>query len=477
MTKPFEYQKQCAIQIAKLDGRALLAMDMGTGKSLTSLLWAKWNPEIRPVVIVCPASLKWNWQRELTVHFNWRGEILEGRRGRTLTPRTTDFWIINYDVLKDWVRILQDAKPQLVILDEVQYIKEKSAKRSKAVRSLCQSVEHIIALSGTPITNRPAELWHILHIIRPDIYKSFHSFANTYCNPVWTRWGWQYPGARDLPKLHRKLKRQLLIRKRKQDVLKDLPEKIRTVIPLPLDDAKEYEAARNEFLVWLERVYPKKVKKAAKAEQIVKLGYLKRLAAERKLAAVMKWIDDFLEGEDGKLILFAIHKKIIDEIRKRYTKISVVVTGEVKSRDRQLAFDRFNKDPKIRLFIGNIQAAGTGWNGTIATTVAFAELGWTSAEHIQAEDRAHRIGQKDGVNCVYLVARGTIEEKLCGVLERKQRHLMEILDGTVTDDQMDIYEQLSRSLKAEKCESTKSLQTTRSTSNGQVNHHTSGKGG
>lgn len=445
-SKPFAYQRECALLIESFGGRALLAMDMGTGKTLTSLLWAKWNPQARPIVIVCPASLKWNWQKECRLHFGWHAEVLEGRKPRKLDKKLTDIWILNYDILSDWLEALKELEPQLVILDESVAIKERRAQRSKAAKNLCHKRPHVLALSGTPLTTKPADLWHTLHVLRPDLYRNFHSFAILYCDPKYTQWGWKYDGASNLLELHELLTKQLLIRKRKDEVLKDLPPKLRSVIPLPIKNPSQYRQAREEFKQWLKTYHPEKSERSLKAAQMTKLGYLKRLAAQLKLAAVKDWIDDFLLNSSEKLILFAIHKAVISELSKQYKKICTVVDGSVTSQNRQKAFDRFAHDSKIRILIGNIQAAGTGWNGVVASTVAFCELGWTSAEHVQCEDRAHRIGQKQTVNAVYLVAQGTIEESLCGLLQARQGYLDQILDGQTYSEGMDIYDQLCEQL-------------------------------
>ena len=253
-------------------------------------------------------------------------------------------------------------------------------------------------------------------------------------------------GAKNLDKLHRELKERCMVRRTKAEVLKDLPSKSRQVITLAIDSPREYEDAARDLIGWLVKTSPRLARKAMSAEKMVKMGYLKRLAAKLKMKSVFEWVDNFLEEDDGKLILFAVHKKVIQELYARYKKQAVYVDGSVVGRQRQTAFKQFQTDKRTRVFIGNVQAAGVGWNGTVANTVAFVELGWVPGEHIQAEDRAHRIGTKKPVTVYYLVGKGTIEKSLCRILQQKQRVLDATLDGGRQKDSLAIYDQLEKVL-------------------------------
>jgi SWI/SNF-related matrix-associated actin-dependent regulator 1 of chromatin subfamily A len=164
---------------------------------------------------------------------------------------------------------------------------------------------------------------------------------------------------------------------------------------------------------------------------------------------VLEWVENFLAESDGKLVLFAIHKNIVGELQKRFKALCVVVNGSTSNRNRQLAVDKFQQNKRCRLFIGNIKAAGVGLNLTAANTVAFAELDWVPGNHTQAEDRIHRIGQKGSASIFYLVAKGTIEDKLCAVIEDKQRVLNTVLDGNGRGDNLDIFAKLCDELQKE----------------------------
>lgn len=444
MTKLYKYQKQGVRELHALDGRALLADEMGLGKTLQALTYAR---RMEPVIIVCPASLKYNWEREAALHYGIGAEVLEGTRPPAKQRLTTHhpMVVINYDILPHWLDHLIREKPQCVILDEVHYCKNKTAKRTKAVKKLCQGAEHVIGLSGTPMTNRPSELWSILNIIRPDLFPAFFPYAMRYCKARKRPWGWEFKGATNMPELNKILRENVMIRRLKKDVLKDLPDKQRSVVTFDLDNWDEYQAANDDLISWLATQSKTKAKKAAKAEKVVQFGYLKRLAIKGKYLAACDWIDQFFEETGRKLVLFAVHRAVMKWLHSRYPN-SVVVNGDVVGRRRQLAVDKFNNDPECRLFIGQLKAAGAGINlQKGASDLAFMELGWTPSDHTQAEDRIHRIGQKNGAQCYYLVARGTIEEMLCGVIQTKQGVVDQALDGAdINSSSFDVYDELEK---------------------------------
>jgi len=453
MTKLFPYQQQGVKQIDRFAGRALLADEMGLGKSIQSLTWIKryrHSRQTMPTVIVCPASLKWNWEAEALKHINMQATVLEGTKlpRRSISIRRQPLIIINYDILKVWLPILKKMKLRTVIADEIHYCKSRSTQRSKALTELCKDVPYVLGLSGTPLTNRPAELWQAMHLIRPDIYKSFWKFANRHCRPHKTFWGWEYKGAERLGELHRTSKKNLMIRRLKKDVLKDLPGKSRHVFPIRIEPEayKEYREASDDFIRWLTKLNPAKVSSAARAERLVQMGYLKRLSAKLKLKSVMDWVDNFLLESDGKLSLFGIHKFVLKALHERYSNQSVVVSGSVVSRKRQDAVTAFQTQKKCRLFLGNIRAAGVGLNLTAASTMGCVEMGWTPGEHTQVEDRHHRIGTRSHVSCLYFVALQTIEEPLCELIQTKQLILDEILDGKPQGASLDIFSQLHKEL-------------------------------
>jgi SWI/SNF-related matrix-associated actin-dependent regulator 1 of chromatin subfamily A len=450
--RPYKFQKVGVRKIQQFGGRALLADEMGLGKSFQCLLWA-WTylDQEDSVVIVCPKTIRENWKREAAFHLDLRAEVLEKR-----TPAVTDLrpgiYVVNYDILgtehsvhRTWVQILKRLKPKLVVVDECHYISSPGIKRTAAVRALCRTVPHVVCVSGTPLTNNPMEMFVTLNLLRPKLFPSYPSFVNRYCRLEVPPWGRpRYIGPRNLKSLHRKLRRTVMIRRRKVDVLDQLPPKTRTVVPVDID-GKEYKKAEQDFAKWLRETHPHKAGAARKAERLVKFGYLLRLAADLKMPAVKDWIDGFLKESDGKLITFGVHKKVVKGLDDHYKRLSTRVDGSVTGHKRQTAIDSFLNRDDVRLFFGNIKAAGVGWSARGVSTVLFAEMGWTPGEHVQAEDRVHGIGRgKEGTvsNVYYLVARGTLEEDLCKLLQKKQKTLDGVLDGRPTDEGLSIYDQL-----------------------------------
>jgi SWI/SNF-related matrix-associated actin-dependent regulator 1 of chromatin subfamily A len=404
----------------------------------------------RRTIVACPASLKWVWESEAKKHYNIRSRILSGTKP---DPRqlanNAQITIVNYDILKDWLPLLVALDAELIVFDEAHALKGRSTRRTKAARALAKGRRDVLMLSGTPMTNRPIELWPTLNILLPREFPSYHSFGMTYCRPKRTPWGWDFSGAGNTAELNTRLRRLCMVRRLKEDVLKDLPPKSRHVVPLPMGDAKQYELAQKDFLTWVTRNRPERLAGALKAQALTKMTYLKQLAAELKLNAAMEWVDSFL-AQESKIILYAVHTKIIDAIRERYGAAAVVVNGAVPEGRRKALFEAFNKNPGKRVFVGNIQAAGTGWSCTSAHTVAFVELDWVPALHVQAEDRI--CGLYRGVAGVpssahYLIAKDTVEHRMAQIICSKQRVSGEVLDGG-GGEEFDIFKQLVDMLRA-----------------------------
>lgn len=440
----FSYQREAVNRISKFGGRSLVALEMGLGKTLVSLTWLKENPQALPALVVCPASVKPVWEYEAFEHMGFHSSILGGRvppqRGfRQDTPIS----IINYDVLKSWLPRLRESKFRTIILDETQYLKNPRSMRTKATKKLVQSSPHLLALSGTPLVNCPIEMFPVLNMLWPLQYGNFWEYSHSWCNPKLLPWGWDHRGAKNLPELHKQLEASGMIRYRKVDVLQDLPDKVRRVIPCELSNAKDYYHASRDFLGWIKQNKGHKYRNAKRAEALVKLGYLLRLAARYKIRSVVNWANQFFEETDQKLILFAVHGKALDVLQRRINVPSVRICGKTSDKGRKQAVEQFQKDEKVRLFVGNIQAAGVGLTLTAASEVGFVEMAWRPGDHVQAAARAHRIGQKDTVFETYFVAKGTIEEDLCKILDRKQQVLTSVLDGERhAMDETNLYDEL-----------------------------------
>ena len=433
--KPFPYQYVGIEFIEKNEGRALIADEMGLGKTIQALGWCQLHREKTPVLIVVPASLKLNWAREMETWMpNIKYDILSGRKPRKLKA---DYIIINYDILNYWVDYLKQYDFQIMITDECHYYKSNTSKRTKAVKKLAKGIPHIIALSGTPIVNRPVEGFNAVNIIKPDLFPNFITYTRRYCNPKFNGYGWDYNGASNTTELHDILINTIMIRRLKKDVLKDLPEKLYSYIPLGLTRSArlEYTKAEDSFIEYVHENYGlARAEKASNAMMLVQYGELKRLAVQGVLQQSVEWISNFLET-GNKLVVFATHKFVIDILMENFGDVAVKLDGTVTGTKRQTVVDQFQKNPDIKLFIGNIEAAGVGITLTAAASVAFLELPWSPGKLKQAIDRVHRIGQKKCVNVYYLFAENTIMDKIVKLLNDKQKVVDSVLDGEDLNNQ------------------------------------------
>ena len=452
--KLYPYQAE-GVRITLEKNRVLIADEMGLGKTIQALAYLQARKDLRPAVIVCPASLKINWLRECEKFLEDCPEnqavALSGK-----TPEETQgsIFIINYDILKEWQPVL---KPKAVIGDEAHYIKNTRSNRSKAFKKLCKNAESVILLTGTPVLNRPIELYPLLNLLAPHEFGNYIAYGKRYCaghqKEIITRGGiprvvWDFTGRSHLDELNQKLKSTVMIRRLKKDVLKDLPPKQYAVVKVEISNQDAYIKAERAFISWLAEqvrkgVYDgKRLNAALKAEALVKINYLKQIAAYGKLNIAIDWIKDFLESGE-KLVVFAHHRELIVRIAKQFPGCAVVA-GDTKNRMDEV--DRFQNDPNCRLFIGSIEAAGVGLTLTAASNVAFLEYPWRPADFDQAVDRLHRIGQKSSVTAWCLIANidgiKTIDEKIITILQKKRETIDAIVDGKSTAIKTDVLDDI-----------------------------------
>lgn len=470
-TTPHPFQAEDVKRVhTDFDGRCLLSHEVGLGKSAMALWYAaRYLPDDVPGPIICvvPAHLKINWQRECMKHLGWRAEILSGQRvpadGYPESDDPNRVYIVNYDVLcppnwkggagpprDSWLNWLLQLKPRLMIVDEGHYCSNYGTMRTRAVRKLARKCLRVLILTGTPIANKPPQLWPLLNIIDPAMYPSRHDFCAefTYARKQW--YGWDYKGARNLERLHDQLISSCMVRRRKADVMDQLPAVTNTVIPVEVD-LKEYRRAESDFVGWLENEQPLMARSVAKAEELSKLHYLKRMAGRLKIDSVVRWVDDFLADSDSKLLLGAIHYAVTDRLMAEFGKRAVNVNGKMNHNQKQVGFDRFNADRTCRLLVGNVQAAGTGWSCTSTSDGVLVELPWVPGEVTQFTGRLHGISRgKEGVpvHMRIIVARGTVEEDICNLLQVKHMWSRRAIDGLPADGDFGLYDKIKALIKA-----------------------------
>jgi SWI/SNF-related matrix-associated actin-dependent regulator 1 of chromatin subfamily A len=404
----------------KLNGNALIADEQGLGKTVESLSYLQLHPEHRPVIIVAPSCVKLKWAKEA---HDWlvraKVQILSGE---TQAKIYGEIVIINYDILQYWVKSLQNLNAKVLICDECHFLKNNLAKRTKSLNKIARGIPHIIGLTGTPIENRPIEIYNIWHLIDPIGCPDYFDFGLKFCDGKFKNNKWDFSGSSNEKELHNKLVSSIMIRRLKKDVLPELPDKIYSHEPIELSNLEEYNFAHEDFIRCVTGQEKTSIKKIYS-----KIENLKQLAVMGKLKQSFDWIDNFIET-DEKLVIYAHHKFLVDELMKRYKNIARKIDGSVSAIKREEASEEFYNNPKIKLFIIS-EAGGVGINLTIASHVAILELPWNKSVLEQIIDRLHRFGQLKCVNIYYLLAAGTIEEKIANIIDRKYRMTSAIIDG------------------------------------------------
>lgn len=454
----YKFQLQDVRKIATFGGRCLVAWDTGLGKGVIAPEYLRRNPGLRPAVIVTQAGLKKQWERELWEKFGLRCTILEGTRPPSDdSPVPPSIVVASYNIVgpsrigPGWLTWLKSLRPQVVVFDEAQALAGMYTTQTKNARKLAKDVPQVLMTTGTPITNRPIDLFPLINILWPREFPNYHSYGMRYCSPRRVPWGcgWEYKGASHLPELHAKLIRLGMLRRRKDDVLA-LPEYQRNILSLPLSDAAEYAAAEKDFLTWLAKRDPSRLSSAEKAERLVRFSYLRQLAASLKLPSALEWVQNHLDGCDDKIILYAIHKDVIARIRDQYAKKCVVIDGSVAVSKRQKIVDSFLGNGDIRILVGNIKAAGAGWSAPGVPDMAFLEYPWKPSDLAQCEGRIRGIkrGKKgSSSNYHYLVAENTIEKYLIEILQQKQETCDAVIDGGRVRERFNIFDLLTNRLK------------------------------
>ena len=439
-----DYQIEGVQFLERRNGFGGVFDQMGLGKTIQAIGYAKIHPEIRPLLVVCPASVKLKWMREI---IKWTGERVEILSGKTPVVENlmfkADWYVINYDILaKETKEIGKNGKEALilegwfetligigikgVIGDEVQYVSNQKAIRTKAFKRIVRKCKELfIPLSGTPLRNRPAEFFTILNLLDNNTFANHWSYLNRYCNPKYNGFGWTFSGATNIEELH-ELVAPLMIRRLKKNVLKDLPPKQKIVIPMELHikDAKQYEKEEKDFELFVQS-------ENNSIDEDNHIEHLKQAAYAAKRESVINWIKEFLESGE-KLLVAAWHRKVVDEIQSIFKDSdgAVKIYGGVNANNRQIAVDKFQNDPKCKLLICHPDSV-IGQDLFSAYAGAVIEFPHTPADCEQFEDRLHRMGQKNPVTIYYLVADGTIENHIMEYLEQKYDVVSGILDGDV----------------------------------------------
>lgn len=434
--KLFPYQAN-GVAYAIEKKRVIIGDQPGLGKTAQAIA-AVMAANQFPCLVICPSSLKINWQREWEMWTNKKAAILTDniKNNFPLYWQTglIQIFIVNYESLKKYFvagihKPTPDAKLTIkhiqfkkqftdmfksVIIDESHRVKSTATQQTKFTKGICTGKEYIYALTGTPVINKPKDLISQLGIIdQMPAFGGYKNFVQRYCSGP--------NEASNLRELNYVLTSNCFYRRDKKDVLTDLPDKMRQIALCEITTRKEYIDAERSLVEYLKKYKDaddEKVARALRGEIMVTIGILKNISARGKLNDVIEFVDDILESGE-KLVLFAHLKEVIDALKKHYPK-AVSITGEDDNIARQNAVDSFQKNTATKLIICSIKAAGVGLTLTASSRVAFVELPWTAADCDQCEDRCHRIGQKDSVTCTYFLGSNTIDEKIYKIIQTKR---------------------------------------------------------
>ncbi len=439
--KLLNFQKEGLDFLIKSSGNALLADEMGLGKTVQTLAYLSSEKQAMPALIVAPLVTLQNWQREIEKFVKKKsrnGRILSRqspsstliRKGKSAEIGEFDFYIINYELLDKRFEDLSRLGIKSIVCDEVQNLRSKSTKKYTAVKRLAalKSITHRIGLSGTPIYNRGSEIWPIIDILKPGLLGSFTEFCEYFCYVNEKGKAIVLENKRE--SLRKDLQKHVMLRRKKSDVLKELKDKVR--YKEIIDSDSDY------YLEELDRIWKKLEDEQKEAESVFdkSASFRRAIQSERQAAGaakiphVINFVKNIMEIEES-VVVFCHHKSIHKTLRENLAEFSPVsIIGGQTDKLRQDQIDRF-QEGRSKLMIAGLRAGNVGINLSRARYVIFAELDWSPAIHRQAEDRLHRIGQKNTVFAYYLIGNGTLDDHVADILVDKSYEIDSIMDDTV----------------------------------------------
>ncbi len=436
--------------------RAILADDMGLGKTRQAIVALRHVAPAGPYLVVCPASVKRNWAREIHIAApDASTHVVE--RGAEV-PAQPEWVIVNYDLLSKHMDTLVRVPWAGLVFDEAHYLKNHTSARSKLARQLADQARIrggpapvVYLLTGTPLTNRPRDLFVLLQLVGHSLGRSFLSFAKRYCAAEKNQYGWQTRGASNIEELTVQL-HGVMLRRSKDHVLA-LPPKLRTWLPIPVPKGTGVSDMRKvvDLLIGERDLAPGSTidERRLRGRLLHAVTRARQKLAEVKVDATVDLVTGAVE-QGEKVIVFSCFEEPMNKLARAFGESAVVLTGKTPAEKRQALVDRFQNDETVRIFLANIIAGGIGTNLTAATQVVFNDLDWVPANHWQAEDRAYRIGQTRTVNVTYMVAADTIDDFVQGVLERKSALVSAVVDGKALAPDLsgDVLDELQRALRA-----------------------------
>jgi SWI/SNF-related matrix-associated actin-dependent regulator 1 of chromatin subfamily A len=433
---PMEHQK-IAIEKLIANDKYILADDMGLGKT-TSTVIASLESGSKKILVICPASLKINWLREIKNYTDRSVSIVEGKKWES-----ADYVIVNYDIIKNFhsesskdESIIMNENFDLVIIDEAHYIQNKKASRTLLCNDIANKVGKVWLLTGTPMTSRPINYFNLLELVDSPVAQNWMAYVRRYCNGFQFQAGrrkvWNVNGSSNLEELRDRTKNTIL-RRLKEDIL-DLPDKIITPIYLNLK-SDTYKALMGEYYDWYRNTEESK----SLALQFSKLMKVRQVISLEKIKNTIEIANSAIDQEK-KVIIFTNFTDTLNQFVDYFKKDCVYLDGSCSKTQRQEAVDKFQNDDKVKVFIGNLKAAGVGITLTAAEVVIMNDLSFVPSDHSQAEDRAYRIGQNNKVSVYYPIFENTIEGKIYDILIKKKNIFETVMGDNLNE--IDVAEEI-----------------------------------
>lgn len=446
----FPYQRT-GVAYGLTKKRIIIADEPGLGKTAQAIALSV-AAKAKCVLVICPATLKENWRREFLAWSDRKPMILTDKFKRSFRQYynvgMVDTFITNYESLKKYFvdEVVQPIDPDtgkkkplrlnnirfneainmfdFIIIDEAHRCKDGRGQQTKFVMGIAKGKEWVLNLTGTPVVNKPNDLVAQLYIINQlnEVFGGYRKFVDRYCAGP--------NGSSNLKELNHLLKQSCFYRREKKDVLKDLPDKMRQIVKCDIATRAEYDKALADLETYMRENLKKtegEIDTSMRGEVMVRMGILKQISARGKIDSVTEFIEEIVNAGE-KIVVFVHHKEIAKALLERFPG-SLLITGENVGENRQKAIDDFQHNPDKHVIICSIKAAGVGITLTASSRVAFVELPWHPADCDQCEDRCHRIGQKDSVQCTYFLGDGTIDEDIYEIIQKK-REMANAVTGT-----------------------------------------------
>lgn len=441
----FPYQR-AGVQFLESVQNPLLSDDMGVGKTYQAIAWGR---KKTPCLIVCPAKVKLDWFRSILAALPTHKVVVLNNKMLDTPPGAAEWYIINYDILGQWLAVITEVwNIQTIMLDEAHYIKDYKSLRTKYALQLSKEIPNKLCITGTPAKNQPHNFFTLFQFLGRVKKEEWWSWRARYCETqtFYKKVSKQngedeikkvskIVGAKNQQQLHQWMQ-PFCLRRKRSEVLKDLPPKLYDTKYVELENRKEYDLAEADILSYLYKAgkTPEQVMSAMQAQHLVTMNHLRQIAIQGKIPAVLEYLQELEEQTDRKAIIFSCFEKPLTHNIYPKLRNAVLHTGQQTEAVREAAKQRFQEDPETRWFLSTIQAGGDAITLTAADTVIFLDQPWSPYDKRQAEDRAHRQGQKNNVTIVDFLGDNSIDEDMVAILEKKRQAIDPILDGTVTDD-------------------------------------------